>query len=290
MATIVRQPIGEGTHVAWMAICTALFAGCGFSIGATTDAPIDTPPDLPIDQPPALPRVTDGLLGLWRFDEGMGATAADSGVPPAGMQPMNLTILPTIATTWVTGGLRINSQASLTSMTNPHASRQIDTSKEVTIEAWITPADVTQGAGAPDAGGQDFATVFSVAGSIVSRSATIAQVGDHFTGRIRTTTDNNGLPEIASAPGSATTNVTHLVLVESATTRALFVNGVRLMSTPVGTGTLGWDIHDVIRMGDEALYDRQWHGTLWLVALYDRALTDAQVMQNRSAGHDCPSC
>ncbi len=275
-----------------MAMTCAFALGCGFSVNTTTsDGPIDDlPPDIPIDESVSTPRVTTGLIGLWRFDEGSGAVVRDRAIPPSGMTPMDLTITPTTAISWVAGGLDVVAKASIASSDNPHAGRQINDADAMTIEVWLTPNDVTQGTGPADAGGPDFATVVTLSGSIVSRAATIAQVGDHWIGRIRTTIDGNGNPEIVTPAGTASTAVTHLVLVASPTSRGLFVNGVVSMSSPSGVGSLDWDIHYPFRLSDEAVYDRRWSGKIWLMAVYNRALNAAEVEQNRMAGHNCADC
>jgi hypothetical protein len=54
---------------------------------------------------------------------------------------------------------------------------------------------------------------------------------------------------------------------------------------------LDWDPSYSLRLGDHsAPYERGWRGTLWLLAIYDRALLSTEIMQNFDAGHDCGDC
>ncbi len=60
----------------------------------------------------AAPRITTGQLALYTFEEGSGTTVTDlSGVGT----PLNLTIETPTATTWVAGGLSVNSSAVVAS-------------------------------------------------------------------------------------------------------------------------------------------------------------------------------
>lgn len=211
--------------------------------------------------------------------------------PPQGKLAMDLTIGSPAAATWVAGGLRIDGQAKIASLPQPHVGQGIMDSGEVTIEVWVTTPNATQGTDQL-ADGPDYATVFTASGSIISRDATIAQVGGRWTGRSRTaTTDNNGLPEIVTPDGTVgTTAPTHLVLTTTATSRTLYVNGKAYTSSPSGIGPLNWDRSYRLRVGDEDLYDRRWLGTIWVLAVYDRALSPSEIQQNLLAGHDCASC
>ncbi len=235
---------------------------------------------------------TPGERGVWRFNEGAGAQVRDAATPPAASPPMHLTIESPGAVTWVAGGLRLDSRVTIASDPNPHVGRAISMSGEFTLEIWVTPLDTTQGIDPPDAGGLDFASVVQASGSIASNSAMITQIGDRWAGRSRTTaTTADASPEIAAVSGSVTTGaVTQLALVTSTSTRTLYVNAAAHSSTPNAAGAAVWDESYKIRIGDAINYDRQWRGTVWYMAIYDRALTPQQIMTNREAGIDCSGC
>ena len=278
----------------------ALVGACNFSppaapiVDATLD---DAPVDLPIDTSSS-PRVA-GARGFWKFDELAGNTVLDHATPPSGKLAMDLTIAMPGETVWVTGGLQIIGRGTISSTSAPHIGQTIQNVKEVTVEAWVTPTNDVQGDGTdPFDGAPDYAAVFMASGSIVSYSALIAQTGDRWITRSRTNTPPTqperaaGFPEIQAPSASAMANkVTHLVLVTSATTRTLYVDGVPQTSTPEGLGTLDWDPSYALRFADHSAgYERGWQGTLWVVALYDRSLLPQEVQQNFEAGHDCLDC
>jgi hypothetical protein len=131
----------------------------------------------------------------------------------------------------------------------------------------------------------------------------IAQVGDRWQGRVLTSaTDANGSPVIETPAGAvADLAPVHLVLVASPTERVLYVNGVVHRGEGAGIGALNapaparrWFDYFPVSIGRErdaaTQHGRPWLGTLWLAAIYDRALTEDEIQQNRAAGHDCPSC
>lgn len=273
-----------------------LASGCGFSVGgsaapldvATADVPLtDTPPP---DMPGPV-RVVSALRGLWKFDEGTGAIAHDIVPPPPSKPAMDLSLGPASTFAWVTGGLQVNGAIAMATTAAPHVGREIEDAGEVTVELWVTPATETEGTDPADALGADYATVFSAAGSIVSHAGLIAQVGRHWIARTRTAATNaNATPEIVTPDTISTTQPTHVVITTSATGRTLYVDGSAFQSTPAATGTLGWDRSYKLRLGNEDLYDRAWHGTIWLFAIYDRALSAVEIEQNRLAGPNCVGC
>lgn len=270
---------------------------CNYQPPATdpVDAPQVDDVAVPGDDSIETPRVTSGLIGFWRFDEGSGTQVTDSITPPPPQTPMNLT-LGAIGFTWVEGGLQFDSRNSALSGSSPHVNKDVGGAagtNAVTIEVWATSANTTQGAGS-------YSVVFGISASFAYRNAMIAQIGDKWSGRLSTTqTTSNGLPAI-----DPTTTVVgtpqHLVLVASDTDRVMYVNGEPFRSTPAGIGSLlgtradgseTWDDKWRVVVGDEVgNTDRHWLGTLWLAAIYDRALSDAEIQTNFQLGPACTGC
>jgi hypothetical protein len=91
---------------------------------------------------PSSPRVTANLQALYTFDEGGGLLINDvSGVGA----PMDLTIDNQYAVTWAADGLTLNS-ATVIDSRGP-ATKFINAARAtnaLTIEAWVTPANITQ--------------------------------------------------------------------------------------------------------------------------------------------------
>lgn len=221
-------------------------------------------------------RVTDGLLALYAFDEGTGTTVGDtSGVGTA----LDLTIDTEAAVTWGTGTLEATAAVRIFS---PAAATKIRdacvASDQVTLEAWVEPASITQGGPA---------RVVTMSADANLRNITLGQVNGGWIGRLRSVLgDTNGQPNVATGSGEVTLALTHLVVTYSAGTRRLYVDG-RLRATNEVLGELNnWDATYHFGLANELVDARPWLGTYHLVAVYDRALSDLDVAQNFNAGAD----
>lgn len=223
-------------------------------------------------------RVSEGLVSIYGFDEVEGSQVGDS------VGDIDLTISDPDAVTWLDGALRIDTPTTIGSSTPPTA--MIDaatTTGELSVEAWIETDNLDQSGPA---------RIVSISGDTQNRNFTVGQGvhnsdGNFLDVRLRSTdTSDNGEPSLASPDGILTTRLTHIVATRSAdgTTR-LYFDGV-LQSTGAAGGDLSnWDDSYRLLIGNEATGDRPWVGTLHMVALYGRALTDAEVAQNFNAGH-----
>ena len=91
---------------------------------------------------PAGERIADGLLSLYEFEEGSGTSVADSsGVGT----PIDLTVQNAANVTWVAGGIRVDTETTISSSAAAgKISNAVEASGEITVEAWITPANLTQ--------------------------------------------------------------------------------------------------------------------------------------------------
>lgn len=294
-----------------LAAAIACGAACSYSPPAAYDAPTDgrpdTPADAPPDEPPAGARVIDGLVAFWRFDEAAGDLAEDTRAqlvsnPP--MQALPLTISDTAAVAWDSGGLRLTAPVRAGTAGPAHVNRDVLATGEVTLEAWVSPAMLSQGSGVLPGGLPNYALVLAVAPSYAYHNAMIAQVGDRWQGRVLTSvTMPNALPVIETPAGAVTgTDPVHLALVASATERVLYVNGVAHRATPPAAGVAPlnapmpaqrWFDYFPISIGQErdtSTQKRPWLGTLWVAAIYNRALTETEIQRNFAARHDCASC
>lgn len=154
---------------------------------------------------------------------------------------------------------------------------------ELTIEAWVTSADVTQ---------KGPARIVSISNGPLARNVTLgqglwgSQPGNLFDVRLRTTaTTLNGTPSLSSPAGTVTTSLTHVVFTRNASGETrLYVNGSLVASGTAAGDLSGWDLTHPLLLGNEISGDRPWLGKLHLVAIYDRALTPAEINGNYAAG------
>ena len=226
---------------------------------------------------PASPRVTAGLLALYEFATGTGTTVADSSNQGA---PLNLSITDLGAVSWLPGGgLSVDSSVVITSA-GP-ATKIIDAvgiSNAITLEAWVQPAQAVQSGPA---------RIVALSTDGFPNGANIILGQDHrFAARLRTTaTSQYGLPGLATPSGVPGTALAHVVYVrDAAGNTGIYVDGV-LASIGSVTGTMDvWDATRALVLANEPPGDRPWLGDLHLVAFFDRALTEAEVLQNFAAG------
>jgi hypothetical protein len=224
-------------------------------------------------------RATTGLAALYTFDEGAGDLVNDtSGFGT----PLTLTIAPLENVLWTTGGLLFVAGPG-TAATSPAAASKIITackaSNEVTLEAWIRPANAIQGGPA---------RVLTLSTSDTSRNFMLGQEGTAYEARLRTTETNfNGTPGVFS-PGQAVLLQTHHVVYTRATGGAarLYLNGA-LVSDEVRGGSLSnWSSSTRFALGNEFNRERLWLGEYRLIAVYSRALSAMEVTDNYLAGPD----
>ena len=228
-------------------------------------------------------RVTSGLQSLYTFDEGSGSVVRDTaGVGPA----EDLTIDAPNRVTWRPGALTVNSAVLIASSGAPTS--LIDAlrgSNQISLEAWIVPANVTQ---------DGPARILTISGDIYNRDFTLGQgqygtlPADVYITRLRTTrTDVNGEPSLISPRGTATTALTHLVYVRDAGgTARTYINGQQVSTRSTSGDFSNWTQTFRLALANELSGDRPWLGEFHLVAIYNRALTAAEVQQNFAVGAD----
>lgn len=221
--------------------------------------------------------VTEGLVALYTFEEGQGTTVHDvSNVAPA----LDLTIMDPAAVMWGQGKLVVAAPTLITS--EVAATKVIDRCKmtnELTVEAWFQPANTTQ---------EGPARIVTNSFGTSNRNFQLGQEITVHRTRLRTTlTDGNGLPSVDGALDVKVEVVlTHLVLTRDASgVRRLYVNAAETGTDPKPGGDFStWEPSYKLMMANESDMSRSWLGELHRIAIYDRALSAAEVAQNHEAG------
>ena len=237
----------------------ATSVGGGTSVSST--ATVATVPD----------RVSNGLLALYDFTEGSGATITDRAGTSS---PVDLTLADPRAVTWVPGGLRFDRPTVATSGNATRLTSAIAASGAVTMEAWVTPSSIAD---------PPMATILDLTG-LAGRIASLLRADDRYVGWIRTSTSDSSGNTAAFAAGAAPARQ-HVVHTRSADGRvAVYLNGV-LVETASAPGALtDWGPAGRLFLGAGSDGGRAWSGTVQLVALYDRALAPTEVLRNFRAG------
>ena len=217
-------------------------------------------------------------IGLWEFKTGSGNTAYDtSGEEPA----LDLNFTGDVQ--WFGGwGITINSgkaQGSTTASKKIHD--RIQAADAYSIEAWVVPNNVTQ----------EMARIVTYSAGDTSRNFTLQQTLYNYDYLNRsTTTSLNGDPQLSTPNDDEVLQATlqHVVATYSEVDgRDIYVNGnlVSQQGDPVAGGTIvDWQDTFAFALGSEVSGGGQWQGTLRLVAIHDRKLTQEQVVQNFDVG------
>jgi hypothetical protein len=104
-----------------------------------------------------------------------------------------------------------------------------------------------------------------------------------------TATDANGNPSLDTADADEDLQATlqHVVAIyDPVNGRRIYVNGVFTddVDQIPGGNLIDWDNSFAFVLGNEVSGDRQWQGTLRMVAIHNRALTQEQITQNFAVG------
>jgi hypothetical protein len=222
-------------------------------------------------------RVTDQLQLLYKFAGVAGqTTVADvSGVGEA----FDLTIGDPAQVTWDAGGLTF---VGPTVAANPNPlSKVMDgcmASNTITVEAWVKNATIeTNG------------RILSSAINADTHNFALKQQNDYYELRLRTSQNqpNGNENYLAASPiGTATQLDQHVVVTRSTVgVTNFYIDGLKQSpdSVPGNFGT--WDLTYGIAVGNEPSLDRPWLGTVYLVAVYCKALTQEEITQNYNEGH-----
>lgn len=280
--------LGDEFHNCWSTNCSADSA----VMQAAIQAFAATVPITQIDQTLVFSkalRIVDGTVAsggnryensqvaLWEFKTGNGTTAFDtSGVEPA----IDLTLSGGVQ--WFGGwGITISdgkAQGSTAASKKLHD--VIKGTGEYSVEAWVVPANVTQ----------EMARIVSYSAGDTARNFTLQQTLYNYDFRQRTTeTSLNGDPALSTPDAAEVLQATlqHVVATYGPVEgRKLYVNGTLVTQPDPSTpGSLvDWQDTFALVLGNEASGDGLWQGTLRLVAIHDRELTQEQITQNYDVG------
>ncbi|MCB0745114.1 MAG: hypothetical protein KDC67_14495, partial [Ignavibacteriae bacterium] len=216
-------------------------------------------------------RVTAGQHALYTFREGTGTTINDVSMEGT---PFNLSIFSSEAVNWNKDGIELIAPASISSTAPANkVVNAIKASNALTVEAWVKAANTTQ---------DGPASILNLSADASNRDFSLAQTADSFNVRLRTTTTNmNGEPSVSSAPGSVnTTDFDHVVYTRNALGA---INGTERVSTTVAGNFSNWDSY-FIGLGNEIGGGAPWLGTINLIAIFDRAISQTEILRNYNFG------
>ena len=220
-------------------------------------------------------RSGDGLVALYDFRLAKGSIVKDrSGVG----KPLDLKIENPKNVRRTKGTLEVRGKTLIRS-DKPAAKvfNAVRRSGEITIEAWVRPANAKQ---------DGPARMVTLSGGSSERNFTLGQEGDKVDVRLRTTkTSGNGIPSLKSPGRSLAPRLTHIVYTRNRGGRArLFLNGKQQVEKRVPGAMANWNGKYRLALANELSSERPWLGTFHLVAIYSRNLSVGEVAQHFKAG------
>lgn len=259
-----------------LGLCAGL--PCLVAAPAVPQDPVEAPAP---ESEPAPERVRDGLQVEYRFDEATGTQVRDhSGHTP----PLHLAVENTSAVRWVSGGLSLHSPTVLTTPGPAlRLTEALRRSGAITVEAWMRPTQRSQDGQARLIGLSKNATArnFSLGQGVAKGQPSAA-----FSMRLRTTeSDLNGEPLLRTEAGLATTDAQHVVYTRTAEGLArLYRDGQTVAERQESGDFANWDSSYHLAVANEMGGGHPWLGELYLLAVYDRALSAQEVGINQAAG------
>ena len=220
-------------------------------------------------------RTRSGLLALYDFVAPNETAVQDrSGVG----QAFDLRISDPAAARQTPKGLEVRGKTIVQSA-QPATKivRAVQRSGAVTIEAWLRPGRLDQSGPA---------RIVTLSRNSSERNFTLGQDGNRFDVRLRTSkTSKNGIPSLSTPPGSVRSQRTHFVYTHARNGRTrMFLDGKQVLEKQLAGQTDNWDDSFSLALANELSGDRPWEGTLYLVAIYGRELSVAEVRANFAAG------
>lgn len=223
-------------------------------------------------------RFEQDVIAKWEFKSGQGVVAFDtSGVEPA----LDLTLSGNV--NWLGGwGLQMlggKAQGSTTASKKIHD--LVTATSEMSIEAWVVPANVTQ---------EGPARIITYSGGANNRNFTLGQTLYNYNAMLRTSnTSANGEPALSTADADEIlqASLQHVVTTYSPVDgRKVFVNGEPTEDVDqTEAGVLSdWNDTYAFALGSEVSGDFSWLGSLRFVAMHNRVLTNEQIKQNFDVG------
>ncbi|MDX1701545.1 MAG: LamG-like jellyroll fold domain-containing protein, partial [Melioribacteraceae bacterium] len=218
-------------------------------------------------------RVSSNLIVQHNFDEGSGNTIFDN---VTGNDAVDLTIFIPSAVNWITSGLEVTNTSSISADgSTGKLYNSLMPAEQITVELWIKPASGAQNGPA---------RIMTYSKNGLERNFGLFQNNDRFEFRLRTTeTDQNGVPSLISDQGIVQEELTHIVYNYSDNdTARLFINGELITQRHIAGTFSNWDTTYSFGIANEFIDNKPWRGTFYLAAVYNRALSSAEIKHNFS--------
>jgi hypothetical protein len=226
-------------------------------------------------------RETTDLILLYDFTETSGAVISDkSDIDPK----LDLTISDPSKVTFLDPGLSVTAATVIKTAVARTKLAASEFTNGFTIEAWIKPLNNTQSGPA---------RIITFSQDSAERNFTFGQAAEHWDMRFRTSDNpgNGSSPSTVTPANSiaATPILQHIIYTRSASGNAKFyIDGVEVATQTISGDLSNWNGSYGFGLFNEISYptdDRTWLGDIFLVAIYKKALTSAEVTANFDSGY-----
>ena len=219
-------------------------------------------------------RVTDSLILFYDFEENSGSMIYDKSFY---QNPMNLTVSDINNITWGNGFITTNSDAILITNDNNKLVSASQATGEISIEMWIKPTSLNQSGPA---------RIVTFSEDYYTRNFTLGQDGNNLVIRFRT--DQNNLdgsnPEI-TVGNIFSDNILHIIYTrEVSGITKIYLNSNLIQTQTIPGNLSNWDNTHEFALANEIIGGRGWLGEYYLLAIYNKALSQTDVLTNYYAG------
>ncbi|WNJ18594.1 LamG domain-containing protein [Pontibacter sp. G13] len=233
-------------------------------------------------------RDSGDLIALYDFSDLSGGVLKDvSGYGT----PLNLPISnPSYVSDEPCDGARFKYGTIAKSSGNPSKIiNALKSTNEVTLEAWVSPERSRCGG----YGSSNFYRIVSFSRNTGQRNFTLGHTNSGYGALVRTNDkwyggSSNGYPMLQENHTVQMDQVQHVVYtLDDNGNEALYVDGVKVESgTRIG-GLGNWSTNSKYKLaiGNEITNNRDFKGTMYMVAIYSKALTESEVQTNYAAGY-----
>ncbi len=221
-------------------------------------------------------RVTNGLQAIYDFRDASGSIIRDRAGVGA---PVDLKIENLKNVVRKAGSLEIRRNTTIRSLKPARRiADAIRQSNECTLEVWLRTAKVDQ---------KGPARVLTLSRGPSERDFTLGQDRSKIDVRFRTTkTSTNGIPSTSTPAKKLPPKLVHVVYTRDRNGRTrIYINGKKEAESRVAGSAANWNSSYHLALANELSNDRPWLGTIYLVAIYNRALKPEDVTTNFKAGH-----
>ncbi len=230
-------------------------------------------------------RVTSDLVVLYDFTESSGTVIADKST---GTPKLDLTITEPANIDFLQPGVRVKTATVVkTNAARTKLDGNAFFTNGITIETWIKPLNNTQSGPA---------RIISFSVDSANRNFTFGQAADAWDIRFRTSLNpgNGTAPSTVSPVGSiaATPLLQHVVYTRDASgDTKIYIDKVEVAAIANPGDGSNWDMAYEFGLFNELSFPtdtRTWLGDIFLVAVYSKNLTPAEITANYNAGITAP--